>query len=90
MLSLLYIFVTAISSPTCSSYHDTLEFYSILHNINMETAEYWLMAWEYGIWNAAIASLQLWAEDLNPVTLGVASEHVYHHFFWTSTSHTLC
>ena len=25
-----------------------------------------------------------------PVTLGVASERVYHHFFWTSTSHTLC
>ena len=56
----------------------------------METAEYWLMAREYGIWNATIASLQFWAEDLNPVTLGVASEHVYNHFFWTPTSHTLC
>ena len=55
----------------------------------METAEYWLMAWIYGIWNATIASLQFWAEDLSPVTLGVASEHVYNHFFWTSTSHTL-
>ena len=42
----------------------------------METAEYWPMAQEYGIWNAAIASLQFWTEDLNPVTLGVASEHV--------------
>ena len=89
MLSLLYIFVTAISSPTCSSYHDTLEFSGILHNINMETAEYWQMAQEYGIWNATIASLQFWAEDLDPVTLGIASEHVYNHFFWTSTSHTL-
>ena len=48
------------------------------------------MAWEYGIWNATIASLQFWAADLNPVTLGIASEHVYNHFFWTSTSHTLC
>ena len=56
----------------------------------METTEYWPMAQEYGIWNAAIASLQFWAEDLNPVTLGIASEHVYTHFFWTSTSHTLC
>ena len=37
----------------------------------METAEYWPMAWEYGIWNTAIASLQFWAEDLNPVTLGI-------------------
>ena len=55
----------------------------------METAEYWLMAQEYGIWNVAIASLQFWAEDLNPITLGVASECVYTHFFWTSSSHTL-
>ena len=29
-------------------------------------------------------------EDLDPVTLGIASEHVYTHFFWTPTSHTLC
>ena len=56
----------------------------------METAEYWPMTREYGIWNATIASLQFWAEDLDPVTLGVASERVYNHFFWTSTSHTLC
>ena len=44
----------------------------------------------HGIWNAAVASLQFWAEDLDPVTLGIDSEHVYNHFFWTSTSHTLC
>ena len=29
-------------------------------------------------------------EDLDPVTLAIASEHVYTHFFWTPTSHTLC
>ena len=56
----------------------------------MEPAEYWPMACEYGIWNAAITSLQFWAEDLDPITLGIASECVYTHFFWTSTSHTLC
>ena len=56
----------------------------------METAEYWSMAQEYGIWNAAIASLQFRTEDLTPVTLGIASECVYNHFFWTSISHTLC
>ena len=56
----------------------------------METAEYWLMAREYGIWNAAIASLQFWAEDLNPITLGVASECLYTHFLWTNSSLTLC
>ena len=56
----------------------------------METAEYWPMAHAYGIWNAAIASLQFWADDLDPITLGIASEHVYTTFFWTPTSHTLC
>ena len=56
---------------------------------NMETAEYWPMPWEYGIWNATIASLQFWAEDLNPITLGIASECVYTTFFWTPTSHIL-
>ena len=56
----------------------------------METTEYWPMAWEYSIWNAAIASLQFWTEDLNPVTLGIATECIYTTFFWISTSHTLC
>ena len=55
----------------------------------MENAEYWLMTCEYGIWNAAITSLQFWAEDLNPITLGIASECVYTTFFWTPMSHTL-
>ena len=55
----------------------------------METAEYWPMAREYGIWNTAIISLQFWAEDLDLITLGIASEHVYTTFFWTPTSHTL-
>ena len=55
----------------------------------METAEYWLMAHECNIWNATIASLQFWAEDLDLITLGIASEHVCTTFFWTPTSHTL-
>ena len=55
----------------------------------METAAYWPMTREYSIWNAAIASLQFWAEDLDPVTLDIASEHIYTTFFWTPTSHTL-
>ena len=48
------------------------------------------MAQEYSIWNATIASLQFWTEDLNPVTLGISTEHVYTTFFYTSTSQTLC
>ena len=56
----------------------------------METAEYWLMACEYAIWNATIASVQFWAEDLNPITLSIASECIYTTFFWTPTNHILC
>ena len=67
-----------------------LDFYRNFMTTTMETADYWLMAWEYSIWNAAIASLQFWTEDLDPVTLSIATEHIYTTFFWTSTSHTLC
>ena len=55
----------------------------------METAEYWLMTCKYVIWNATIDSLQFWAEDLDPITLGIVSEHIYTTFFWTPTTHTL-
>ena len=57
---------------------------------HMDTADYWLMAREYSIWNAAIASLHFWTEDLNPVTLGRATECVYTTFFYSPMSHTLC
>ena len=57
---------------------------------SMDTADYWWMAREYSIWNAAIDFLQFWMEDLDPVTLGRATEYVYTTFFYSSTSHTLC
>ena len=66
-----------------------LEFSRNFTTTTMETAEYWPMACKYAIWNAAITSLQFWAEDLDPITLGIASECVYTTFFWTPTSHTL-
>ena len=56
----------------------------------MDAADYWPMAREYSIWNATIASLQFWTEDLDPVILGRATEHVYTTFFYSSSSHTLC
>ena len=56
----------------------------------MDATDYWPMAQEYSIWNATIASLQFWTEDLDPVTLGIATECVYTTFFYTSTSQTLC
>ena len=55
----------------------------------MDVTDYWLMVREYSIWNAAIASLQFWTADLNPVTLGSAMEEVYSAFFYSSSSHTL-
>ena len=56
----------------------------------MDATDYWLMAREYSIWNAAIASLQFWTADLDPVTLGRATEQVYSTFFYSSSSYTLC
>ena len=58
--------------------------------LSMDTADYWLMAREYSIWNATIASFQFWTEDLDPVTLGRATECVYTTFFYSPSSHTLC
>ena len=66
-----------------------LEFYRNFTTTTMETAEYWPMACKYTIWNAAIASLQFWAEDVDLITLGIVSEHVYTTFFWMLTCHTL-
>ena len=56
----------------------------------MNTADYWPMAREYSIWNAAIASLQFWTGDLDPVTLSRATECVYTTFFYSPSSHALC
>ena len=56
----------------------------------MHIADYWLMAREYSIWNAAVASLQFWTGDLNTITLGTAIEEVYSTFFYTTSAYTLC
>ena len=56
----------------------------------MDATDYWMMVIEYSIWNAAIASLQFWTADLDPVTLGRATKEVYTTFFYSSSHHTLC
>ena len=56
----------------------------------MDTADYCVMVREYSIWIATIASLQFWTADLDPVTLGRATEQVYTTFFYSSSSHTFC
>ena len=56
----------------------------------MNVTDYWPMAREYSIWNTTIASLQFWTADLDPVTLGMATEEVYSAFFYSASTHTLC
>ena len=56
----------------------------------MAATDYWPMVREYSIWNAAIALLQFWTADLDPINLGKATEQVYTTFFYSSSSHTLC
>ena len=56
----------------------------------MNVTDYCLMAREYSIWNAVIASLQFWMADLDPATLGMATEEVYSTFFYSTSTHTLC
>ena len=57
--------------------------------LSMDASDYWQMVREYSIWNAAIASLQFWTEDLDSVTLGRATVNVYTTFFYSTSSHTL-
>ena len=55
----------------------------------MDIADYWWMAREYSIWNAVIASLQLWTADLDTIILGTDKEEVHSAFFYTASTHTL-
>ena len=74
-----------LQSKFSVQYH--LDFYS--KYINMDATDYWLMAREYSVWNAAIAALQFWTADLNAHTLSSAIEEVYSAFFYTASGHTL-
>ena len=56
----------------------------------MDTADYWPMVKRILHMECTIASLQFWTADLDPVTLGRATEQVYTTFFYSSSSHTLC
>ena len=42
----------------------------------MDTADYWSLAQEYSIWNATIASLQFWTEDLDNMFTPHSSTHL--------------
>ena len=47
------------------------------------------MAREYLIWNVAVASLQFWTADLNPITLSITTEEVYSAFLYSTSTYTL-
>ena len=47
----------------------------------MDATDCWPFAWEYSIWNAAVAALQFWMADLDPPMLINAIERVYTAFF---------
>ena len=55
----------------------------------MNTQDYWPMAREYSIWNAAVAALNFWTADLEEHTLSNATEEVYRTFFYAPSAHTL-
>ena len=55
----------------------------------MDIADYWPMAREYSIRNAAIASLQFWTADLNTIILSTIIEEVYSAFFYTTPTYTV-
>ena len=57
----------------------------------METAEYWLMAHEYAIWNAAIASLQILGRRPQPnFPRHSLRMHLHHLLLGHLPAHTLC
>ena len=51
--------------------------------------DYWLLAREYLIWNAMVATLQFWRADLEAHVLSSAIKHVYNAFVYTTSMHLL-
>ena len=56
----------------------------------MNTTDYWSMAREYSVWNAAVAALQFWTADPKAHVLSSAIEQVYNTFFYSTSTHLLC
>ena len=55
----------------------------------MDPIDYWLMAREYSIWNAAVAALQFWTADLKAHILSSTIEQVFNVFFYSTFTHLL-
>ena len=69
-------------------------FYQLLTTLHVYQDEhkpdYWPMAREYLVWNAAISAPQFWTVDLEASALNSAIEEVYMAFFYTDASYRLC
>ena len=74
---------TTIYGSTNSQYNIILILF--LHII-MNVADYWPMARDYSIWNAAVTALQFWTADLKAHVLSSTTEEVYNAFFYTSST----
>ena len=56
----------------------------------MDPVDYWPLAREYSIWNAAVAALQFWTADLEAHVLSSTIEQVYNAFFYSTSTYLLC
>ena len=56
----------------------------------MNITDYWPMAREYSVWNAAVAALQFWTADLEAHVLSSAIEQVYNATFYSASTHLIC
>ena len=56
----------------------------------MNATDYWPMAREYLVWNAAVAALQFWTADLKAHILGSTIDQVFSVFFYSTSTHILC
>ena len=55
----------------------------------MHVTDYWPMAREYSVWNAAVAALQLWTADLKTHVFSSTNEQVYNAFSYSTSTHLL-
>ena len=56
----------------------------------MNATDYWPLAREYSVWNAAVAALQFWTADLEVHTLASTIEKVFNAFLYSTSTHVLC
>ena len=55
----------------------------------MNVTDYWPLASEYSIWNAAVVALQFWTANRKALVLSSTIEQVYNAFFYTTSMHLL-